>query len=254
MTRLRALIVDDEPLSRRAMRQLLDAHGDVDVIAECADAASAEERLAEADVIFLDVLMPGRSGLAFAQARRGAGPPFVVFVTAYDEYAVPAFETEALDYLSKPVAPLRLAKTIARLRERLGALSEAAAEQLSSPVEYADHLLTRVGDRDVVIPVADVDHIEASGVYAAVTVGDRRYLVRSSLDALERTLPVAAFVRVHRSWIVSRDRIAVVRRSARGVHRELVLRSGVVIPVSRRRQPHVMRVLRRAALASMDRP
>jgi DNA-binding LytR/AlgR family response regulator len=104
--------------------------------------------------------------------------------------------------------------------------------------------LTRVGDRDVVIAVSDIDCIEADGVYAGVTVGDRRFLVRSSLDALERTLPSASFLRVHRSWIVPRDRIASVRRSANGVHREILLRSGAVVPVSRRRQPQVMRLLR----------
>jgi two-component system, LytTR family, response regulator len=243
---LRAVIVDDEPLSRRAMRQLLDAHGDVDVIAECGDATSAAPHLEGADVVFLDVLMPGRSGLDLARQRPHAGPPFVVFVTAYDEYAVPAFETEAVDFLSKPVAAERLAKTIARVRERLSATNPLSATADAIPPESVDQLLTRVGDREVVIPIGEVECIEADGVYAAVTVGERRYLVRSSLDALERALPSAAFVRVHRSWIVPRDRIAVVRRSASSAHREIVLRSGVVVPVSRRRQAQVMRVLRGA--------
>jgi len=241
---LRALIVDDEQLSRRAMRQLLDARGDVEVVAECADAVSAEEHLDGADVVFLDVLMPRRSGLDLARRLPSAGPPFVVFVTAYDEYAVPAFETDAVDYLSKPVAADRLAKTIARVRDRLrtvsGSTSPDAAPEVAPPV----HLLTRVGDRDVVILVSDIDSIEADGVYAAVTVAGRRYLVRSSLDALEQSLLPAAFVRVHRSWLIPRDRIASVRRNARSSHREIVLRSGALVPVSRRRQPHVMRLLR----------
>jgi two-component system, LytTR family, response regulator len=240
---LRAIIVDDEPLSRRAMRQLLDAHGNVEVIAECADATSAEASLDGADVVFLDVLMPQRSGLDLAHQLPRAGPPFVVFVTAYDEYAVPAFETEAVDYLPKPVAADRLVKTIARVWDRLRAI-EASAPDVAAPRALPDHLLTRVGDRDVVIPISEIDSIEADGVYAGVQVGDRRYLVRRSLDALERTLSSTAFVRVHRSWIVPRDRIALVRRSTKGPHREIVLRSGAVIPVSRRRQSQVMRLLR----------
>lgn len=225
------------------MRQLLDARGDIEVIAEYADAMSAESQLDGADVVFLDVLMPRRSGLDLARSLPCAGPPFVVFVTAYDEYAVPAFETEALDYLSKPVTPERLEKTIARVRERLQSSATTRPADRTAEQEPRDQLLTRVGDRDVVIPVPDIDSIEADGVYAAVTVGERRYLVRSSLDALERTLP-AAFVRVHRSWIIPRDRIALVRRSAKGLHREIVLRSGAVVPVSRRRQSQVMRLLR----------
>jgi two-component system LytT family response regulator len=240
VTKLRALIVDDEPLSRRAMRQLLDARGDVEVVAECRDAATAEAHLDGADVVFLDVQMPRRSGLDFARQISRAGPPFVVFVTAYDEYAVPAFETEAVDYLPKPVAPERLEKSIARVRERL----RAPAPALDERAVTLDQLVTRVGDRDVVIAIADIDCIEADGVYAGVTIGERRYLVRSSLDSLERTLPASGFVRVHRSWIVPRDRIASVRPSARGGHREIVLRTGAVVPLSRRRQAQVMRVLR----------
>jgi DNA-binding LytR/AlgR family response regulator len=238
MRSLRAIIVDDEPLSRRAMRQLLDARDDVDVIAEYADAMSAESQLEGMDVVFLDVLMPRRSGLELARDLARAGPPFVVFVTAYDEFAIPAFETEAVDYLSKPVTPDRLAKTIARVRERLNAIPGP---------DLPESLLTRVGDRDVVISILDIDSIEADGVYAGVTVGERRYLVRSSLDALERMLSAAAFVRVHRSWIVPRDRIALVRPSAQGGHREIVLRTGTVVPVSRRRQSQVMRLLRGSA-------
>jgi DNA-binding LytR/AlgR family response regulator len=238
MKRLRVAIVDDEALSRRAMRQLLDARDDVEVIAECADAMNPTA-FDGADVVFLDVLMPGRSGLDLARHLPRVGPPFVVFVTAYDEYAVPAFETEAIDYLPKPVAAERLTKTIARVRERLNAKPDVGAP---------GQLLTRVGERDVVIPFPDIDCLEADGVYAAVTVGERRYLVRSSLDALERTLSPAAFVRVHRSWIVPRDRIVSVRRS-KGAHREIVLRSGAVVPISRRRQSLVMKLLRGSRLS-----
>jgi two-component system, LytTR family, response regulator len=240
MTSLRALIVDDEPLSRRAMRQLLDAHGDITVIAECDDAESAEPWLAQTDVCFLDVLMPRRSGLDLARSRESAGPPFVVFVTAYDEYAVPAFETEAVDYLSKPVAPDRLAKAIARVRERLRTVERATSSGLAQ-------LVSRVGERDIIIPVADIDCIEADGVYVSVRVGDRRYLVRHSLDALEHELPADRFLRVHRSWIVAREHIAMIRGKRRAGQREIVTRAGSVIPVSRRRQSQVMRSISEGA-------
>lgn len=257
MTRLRAVIVDDEPLSRRAMRQLLDARGDVDVVAECDDALGVEGQLVAADVVFLDVLMPRRSGLEVARALPGRGPPFVVFVTAYDEYAVPAFETEAVDYLSKPVAPERLAKAVARVRDRLGEARAWEAEReaergaeagVTGPGRLA-RLVARVGGRDVVIPVGEIDCVAADGVYAAVHVGTRRYLVRRSLDALERGLPAATFVRAHRSWIVPRDRVAAVRPTGRGrgARLEIVLRTGQVVPLSRRRRAEVLRDLRREA-------
>jgi two-component system LytT family response regulator len=144
VSQLRAIIVDDEPLSRRAMRQLLDARGDVEVVAECADAMSVESYLKHADVVFLDVQMPQRSGLDLARELPNAGPPFVVFVTAYDEYAVPAFETEAVDYLSKPVAPERLERTIARVRERLRSVVVTQGADETPAPEPVEQLLTRV--------------------------------------------------------------------------------------------------------------
>ena len=243
--RRHAVLVDDERLARFELRTLLEqAHADqVHVVGEAASVADAARLVhaTDADVVFLDIQLAGETGMDLLPVL-GADVD-VVFVTAYDEYAVPAFETEALDYLSKPVPPDRLAKTIARVRERLKS-SVASASTGTVVPESPDHLLTRIGDRDVVIPVSDIDCIEADGVYAGVVVGERRYLVRTSLDTLERTLPAPAFMRVHRSWIVPRDRIASIRRSATGLQREIVLKSGAVVPVSRRRQPVVMRVLR----------
>jgi DNA-binding LytR/AlgR family response regulator len=241
VTRLRAVIVDDEPLSRRAMRQLLDARGDIDVVAALEDATGVSDVISPADVIFLDIMMPGRSGLELARSMVSTDPPFVVFVSAFDEFGASAFETEAIDYLTKPVEPERLEKAIARVRARLHAHAREAREREESGA--ITRLVTRVGDRDVFIPIADIDSIEADGVYAAVTAGDRRYLVRSSLDALEKSLPRLAFVRVHRSWIVPHDRVATVRKSREGQQRELVLRNGTVVPVSRRRRAEVMRLL-----------
>jgi DNA-binding LytR/AlgR family response regulator len=259
------VVVDDEPLSRRAMRQLLDPRPDVEVVAECASAVDLDAVAGRADVLFLDVEMPVRSGLDLAHAVAGGagaravvgGPPFVVFVTAYDEYAVSAFDAGAVDYLTKPVTPARLERAMARVHERVAAAA-ARAERLSRPAAAPaaspaaapapgsppETLVARVGLREVVIPVAAVTLLEADGVYTAVHVSGRRHLVRRSLDELERVLGPAHFVRVHRSYLVRRSAIVEARLSAGVRRRELVLTGGTAVPVSRRRQADVVRALR----------
>lgn len=234
--RLRALVVDDEPLSRRAMVQLLEARTDVHVVAACLDAHDAERYVSEVDVVFLDVQMPGPSGLAFARTMPRAGPPCVVFVTAYDEYAVPAFETEAVDFLPKPVAPARLDQALRRVREQLSLASGAPPGSLW-------RLVTRVGANEVIIAVGEIAWIEADGVYAGVQARGRRWLVRQSLDALEATLPPGQFLRAHRSWLVPTAGVECVQRSSSD-QRALLLRDGTVVPVSRRRVATVLRALR----------
>lgn len=243
---IRAVIADDEGLSRRLVRQLLDRHADVVVIAECGDGAAAREALATLtpDVVFLDVRMPVESGLDVARRREAATGPLVVFVSAYDRFALPAFEIDAVDYLTKPLTEERFDAALARVRERLrlrrlAASAEGAATE--APVRLT-HLVSRIGTREVIIPLETVDFIEADDVYAAVVGGGRRYLVRTALDALERGLDPSFFVRVHRSYIVRRDRIRELRR-ANGA--EIVLDDGTVLPVSRRR---------RAALEGLRKP
>ena len=239
--RLRVVVVDDEPLARRALRQLLDPRDDVEVVAECASAVDVDAALAtvgQADLLLVDIEMPVRSGLDLARALAG-GPPFVVFVTAYDEYALPAFDTGAVDYLTKPVTPARLERALARVHARVAAVTALAA---ASAVEPPASLVARIGARDVVIPLAAVNVLEADGVYAAVHVGDRRHLVRRSLDDLERVLAPAHFLRVHRSYLVRRSAVVEARLRADG-RRELVLAGGIAVPVSRRRQAAVARWL-----------
>ena len=243
---IRAVIADDEALSRRLVRQLLDRHPDVSVIAECADGAAARDALATLapDVVFLDVRMPVESGLDVARRREAATGPMVVFVSAYDRFALPAFETDAVDYLTKPLTEERFDAALNRVRDRLRLrrlAAAAGADGEPSPARLT-HLVSRIGARDVVIPLETVDFIEADDVYAAVIAGGRRYLVRTALDALERGLDPASFIRIHRSYIVRRDRIREVRR-ANGA--ELVLDDGTVLPVSRRR---------RAALEPLRKP
>ena len=245
---IRALIADDEALSRRLVHQLLERHTDVVVVAECADGEEARAAIADArpDVVFLDIRMPLLSGLDVALARDSVTGPLVVFVSAYDQFALGAFEADALDYLTKPIAEERFDGALARVRDRLQQRADAErfrASNAPAPA-YAAHLVTRSGNRDVIIPLDTVDYIEADDVYAAVVARGKRHLVRTALDALEQQLDPAHFARVHRSYIVRLDRVTEVRHDGTN-GASLVLAGGVTLPVSRRR---------RGALRSLIKP
>jgi DNA-binding LytR/AlgR family response regulator len=206
MTRIRALVVDDEAPARSELRYLLAEHADVEVVGEAASAREALElaRSAACDAIFLDVEMPGASGLETAPlVRERARPPAVVFVTAHERYAVEAFAVEAFDYLLKPVDPDRLARVVERLRERS---SESAA-----PVEK---IAVVAGAGTDLLDFDQVHYVQADGDYSRVHTYDRSYLSTSSLAELERRLPPARFARVHRSHLVNLSKVAAVRRSA----------------------------------------
>jgi len=240
-TRIKALIVDDEPLSRRAVRQLLTRHADFIVVGECADSDAAREAAnsAKPDVMFLDVRMPGLSGLDLARGNDET-LPLVVFVTAFDEFALPAFEVDAVDFLRKPITQGRFDAAVNRVRERIRLLygtSSGASDQ----TRFVERLVTRVRDQDILIPLDEVDHIAADDVYAIVHSKGRRYLVRAALGTLEKQMDPAAFIRVHRSHIVAAASVASVRRT--GPHRMLVLRDGSTVPVSRRRQSQLVALL-----------
>lgn len=238
MSAIRAFIVDDEPLSRRAVRQLLARHDDVVVAGEFGDAITAREALRgeRPDVLFLDVRMPALSGLELAQDTDET-LPLVVFVTAFDEFALPAFEVDAVDFLRKPITQQRFDDAVDRVRERIRLLAAARPA-------YLARLVARVRNQDVVIPIDDVDYIEADDVYAGVHAKGRRHLVRTPLDVLEGRLDPSRFVRVHRSYIVAMKSVTAIRRS--GARSELVLRDGVVLPVSRRRHARLAAAFGRA--------
>jgi len=163
----------------------------------------------------------------------------VVFVTAFDQFALPAFDADAADYLTKPLTEARFDAAIERVRQRV--LVRRAAEEgttaraAGSRRQYLHQLVTRVGQSDVIIPIDAIDYIEADDVYAAVIAHPKRYLVRTSLDALERSLDPRLFVRVHRSYIVRIARVSAVRHRP-GTRAETVMSCGAVLPVSRRRR------------------
>ena len=193
---LRVAIVDDEPLARERIRELLRAHGDIEVVAECADgrAAVAELPARAPDIVFLDIQIPEVDGFGVVEALGTGRLPEIVFVTAFDEYAVRAFEAEALDYLLKPVTAERFEAALARARARLG--------------RYATRFVARDGARLVFVRAQDVDWIDAAGNYARLHAGGRTHLLRETLKSLESRLDPDEFVRVHRSAIVRVERIA----------------------------------------------
>jgi two-component system LytT family response regulator len=239
---VRTLIADDEPLARRALSQLLAAHADVRLVAECADGSEVREALARTavDVMLLDIRMPELSGLDVAGLLTD-GRPLVVFVTAHEEFGLSAFDRGAADYLLKPVTQARLDVALGRIRARLAAEKDAAQYRaLPSARKHMDRLVARVGDREVVIPVEEVELIAADDVYAAVHAHRRRYLVRTPLDELERSLSPERFIRVHRSYIVPVSGVVAIRRTGAGV--VLELRNGATVPVSRRRRAELARL------------
>ncbi len=225
------LIADDEPAARRGVRQMLAPYAaDFTVAGECRDGRevlAALDRL-DPDVVFLDIQMPEIDG--FEVIRRRASMPAVVFLTAYDEFAIQAFEAEALDYLLKPVSEERFAATIERLTRRL----RSTATSIAVPTTRG---LT-------VLSLAEIDWIEAADNYARLWVGERSYLLRRSLAELEQRAAAHGFARAHRQALI---RVSGVRALEEGASGELVavLASGATIRVSRRRRAAFAAALKR---------
>ena len=221
---MRAVLVDDEPLARERLRQLLADHRDVDIVGEAEDVEQALRvvRAAHPDVILLDVRMPGANGFALAERLHLRPAPLIILVTAHADHAVQAFDCAVIDYLLKPFDEARLARALDRTREALAARGGRTA---------AEPFAVIVGARTVYVPVEDVDWIEGNGNYAKLHVGPAVHLVRITLAALEHRLDPARFVRVHRCTIVALDRIRELQMVG-GTEYRLLLSTGAVVRVS----------------------
>ena len=240
---VRYLIVDDELPSRANLRLALAAHPDWRLVAECDGTAAARAALAaqEVDVIFLDIQMPAESGLVLArEISRASAPPLIVFVTAYSEHAIDAFEVHALDYLLKPLNDARLAQAVERIGAMLGQRQrEAYGEALRDYVDagQAKAALERINVRSVgrieQIRVADILWIESAGNYVELHLAGRTVLHRITLNRLETLLAPEDFLRVHRGAIVRRGEIARLDSVGDGSYR-LTLRCGATVAVSER--------------------
>ncbi len=238
----RALIVDDEPLARKKIRRMLNAESDVTVVGECADGLSAVSAINELnpDLVFLDVQMPEMNGLEVVRAISPRRLPALVFVTAYDTYALQAFEAEALDYLLKPFDPVRFRETLQRVRRRLtgpgGAELNEQIRQLASRFgaepKYLQRLVVKTADRVLLLNVGEVDWLEAAGNYVCVHAGKQSHILRDTLGHLESSLDPGRFVRIHRSTVVNLDRIRELRPHWHGDCR-IILQNGQVLPLSR---------------------
>jgi two-component system, LytTR family, response regulator len=235
---MNALIVDDERLARSEMRRLLAAHPDVTVAGEAANADEAEVRLraADVDVLFLDVQMPGGSG--FDLLERLDTLPLVVFTTAYDEYAVRAFEVNALDYLLKPIRPERLAAVLEKARAQASSPPAPAAQKRT----WSDRVFLRDGDRCWIVALADIELFEAEGNYTRAFFKAERPMVRTALQSLETRLDPALFFRASRRHLINLRHVEAIDDGVDDSY-TVRMRSGRTVSISRRQSRRLRETL-----------
>ncbi|MDQ3069791.1 MAG: response regulator [Acidobacteriota bacterium] len=253
---IRTLIVDDMLLARKRLRRHLEDDADIDVIGEASGGREAIELIQtlRPDLVFLDVQMPEIGGFEVLDAIGAADAPAVIFVTAYDQFALRAFEIHALDYLLKPFDPERLHKALARARRELQrtASGTTAGKLRALLVEmggakHARRLPIKADGRTVFLPVEDIDYIEAAGNYLRIlTAGasGESHMIREKISDMEQRLDPSGFVRIHRSTIVNVDRIKEMHPLFNG-DQTVVLRSGKRLTMSRTYRETVMKLLDR---------
>jgi two-component system LytT family response regulator len=243
---MRAFVIDDEPLARSGVLARLAGHKDVQVAGEYGDGAQALAAVVaeRPDLIFLDVEMPGCSGMELLSALEPAQRPLVILLTAYDSFAVQAFAFNVVDYLLKPVEDERFAEAVERARVQM-AVRAASKPAPSGPARYASTFTVRSGARALFVDADDLVRIESAGDYATLHAGGREHLVRESLQRLMQRLDPARFVRVHRTAIVRIDQIEEMRTLA---NRDalLRLRDGTPVRVSRTYIDNLTRALGQA--------
>jgi two-component system LytT family response regulator len=251
---IRSLIVDDEPLVRERLRTLLADHADVEVVGEVSDGPSALEavRKMTPDVVFLDIQMPGLSGLEVAEVWRSEGSlPIIIFVTAFDQFALEAFRLHALDYLTKPIDPERFSESLGRVRDLLRRPNRDELDQrIKAMLEMHErrqsvrpHLVVRERERYVLVPTSDIHCLEATGNYVRIHCERASYLLRSTLSAVEAKLDPERFLRIHRSWIVNLGQVREAQPWTKGGW-ILLTRTGLKVPVGQQYHHVLTKILR----------
>jgi two-component system LytT family response regulator len=240
---LRVLIVDDEDVARQRVRRLLAREQDVEIVGEASDGVQAVEsiRTLSPDLVFLDVQMPEVDGFAVLERLRPHAVPEVVFVTAYDDYALRAFEVHAVDYLRKPFDATRFKEAFARARRRLASaqaderarkLDALLAQIQAQPPRSRERLMVRADGRLYFVRVDDIDWIEAAGNYVKLHVGRETHLMRETMAGIEALLDPSRFLRIHRSAIVNLDRVREMQPWFSGEY-TVILRDGTQLRLSR---------------------
>jgi len=254
VTAIRTLIVDDEPLARERVRELLEGESDVEIVGEAANGVEALTMiLSEApQLVFLDVQMPELDGFGLLRELGSEGLPVIVFVTAYDEYALQAFDVHAVDYLLKPFDRQRFCRSLARARDLLTGRDrneldrrlQSLLEDLRPGERHLERILVKAGGKIRLVRVEELDYVEAAGNYLRLYQGRERHLLRETLSNFETRLDPARFVRIHRSIIVNLDRVAELEQALHGDY-HVRLHDGRRLTLTRTYREHFQAVLGR---------
>jgi two-component system LytT family response regulator len=257
---IRALIVDDEPLARRTIRDLLAEHSDIEVIGECSNGLEAVAFIQDQlpDLLFLDVQMLGLDGFETLARLEPERIPEVVFVTAYDQYALKAFEVHALDYLLKPFNDQRFREAVRQAKARielkeisqvsqslldlLGERCQPGTEQNQTRKGSITRFMIKMRGRVIFIEASQVDWISADDYFIKLHAGEKTHLLRMSMNELEEKLDPKTFLRIHRSTIVNFDRVKELRQTAGGEY-VVVLKTGTELKISRGRRVRLQKLL-----------
>ena len=241
-SKIRTVVVDDEPVARARVLSLLGKEQDIEIVGEYADGTEAVSAIRETppDLLFLDIQMAGMTGFELADALGPDRMPAVVFVTAYDEYALKAFEIHALDYLLKPFSAERFRSALNHAREHLTSRGAAGDTRVAgsglrpaaAPQPPRERLVIRSSGRIYFVPIADIDWCEAAGNYVKLHVGQQSHFVRQTMCHLEAELGSPSFARIHRCTIVNINRIEELRSSFNGEY-IVVLKGGTRLTLSR---------------------
>jgi two-component system LytT family response regulator len=267
--KIRVALVDDEPLAIRGMRLRLQDFPEVEIIAECANGREAvrEIKSLSPDLVFLDIQMPGLDGFGVVRALIGTPAPLIIFVTAYDKYAIDAFEANALDYLVKPVEEERLKDAIHRARdairqrsaatresrlvELLASLSDNVRDQIKELIKdpawadkerYSERLSFKDGSKVVMLDACDIDWIDAAGDYMCIHAGGKTHIIRETMKTLQQRLDPARFQRIHRSAIVNVKKVKELHPHSNGEY-FVILENGSELKLSRSYKEVVQRFL-----------
>jgi two-component system LytT family response regulator len=251
---MRAVIVDDEELARQMLRELLSAHPEIEIAAECANGFEAVKAVTELkpDFLFLDIQMPKLDG--FEVLELVGTDRATIFVTAFDEHALRAFDAHAVDYLLKPFSAARFETALQRAKQRVTAGSPLPApteltRSSRPPAQYADRLVVKDGTRVFIVPVAKLEYAEAQDDYVALISDGKQHLKQQTISSLEEALDPSRFLRIHRSYIVNLEKVTRIEPYSKDNH-VVVLSNGKQLPVSRSGYTRLKAVLEQKGRAS----